>query len=68
MTLLLGGAPSSVMDKEEIILQRDVKIRKGSPSAMNVDQRGDHSMLMDPQPKRPFAKWVRGTNAVMWAS
>src|SRR6218665_966052 len=29
------------------------KIWKGGPSARNVAQRGDHSMLMDPQPKRP---------------
>src|SRR6218665_3994321 len=31
------------------------KIWKGGPSARNADQSGDHSMLMDPQPKRPFA-------------
>jgi len=31
------------------------KIWKGEPSARNAAQRGDHSMLMDPQPKRPFA-------------
>src|SRR6218665_2905099 len=31
------------------------KIWKGVPSARNAAQRGDHSMLMDPQPKRPFA-------------
>jgi len=31
------------------------KIWKGGPSATNAAQRGDHSMLMDPQPKRPFA-------------
>src|SRR6218665_1171243 len=31
------------------------KIWKGGPSARNAAQRGDHSMLMDPQPKRPFA-------------
>src|SRR6218665_2752877 len=32
------------------------KIWKGGPSARNAAQRGDHSMLMDPQSKRPFAK------------
>src|SRR6218665_3577620 len=31
------------------------KIWKGGPSGRNAAQRGDHSMLMDPQPKRPFA-------------
>src|SRR6218665_1744232 len=31
------------------------KIWKGGPSARNAAQRGDHSMLMYPQPKRPFA-------------
>src|SRR6218665_2471358 len=31
------------------------KIWKGGPSARNAAQRGDHSMLMDPQSKRPFA-------------
>src|SRR6218665_440782 len=31
------------------------KIWKGGPSARNAAQSGDHSMLMDPQPKRPFA-------------
>src|SRR6218665_2436431 len=30
------------------------KIWKGGPSARNATQRGDHSMLMDPQPKRAF--------------
>src|SRR6218665_1603874 len=31
------------------------KIWKGGPSVRNAAQRGDHSMLMDPQPKRLFA-------------
>src|SRR6218665_3149991 len=31
------------------------KILKGGSSARNVAKRGGHSMLMDPQPKRPFA-------------
>src|SRR6218665_2343222 len=31
------------------------KIWKSGPSARNTAQRGDHSMMMDPQPKRPFA-------------
>jgi len=31
------------------------RIWKGGPSARNAAQRGDHSMLMDSQPKRPFA-------------
>src|SRR6218665_491470 len=37
------------------------KIWKGRPSARNAAQRGDHSMLMDPQPKRPFAAKRTGT-------
>src|SRR6218665_3964934 len=31
------------------------KLWKGGPSARNAAQRGDHSLLMDPQQKWPFA-------------
>jgi len=47
--LLLRGAPSPVTDKEEG-LERDVKF--GSVDHQ-TSQRKDHSMLMDPQPKKP---------------
>src|SRR6218665_3901975 len=51
--LLLRGAPSSVTDKKKT--SERCQIWKGGPSARNEAQRGDHSMLMDPQPKKPFA-------------
>ena len=38
------------------------KIWKGGPSAGNAAQGGDHTMLMGPQPKKPFAAlWLNGS-------
>src|SRR6218665_2854716 len=50
--LLLRGAPSPVMDKEEG-LQKDVKLGKLG------HQTGDHSMLMDPQLKTLILLFIK---------
>src|SRR6218665_2668446 len=46
--------PAQSRTKKKDLRER-CKIWKGGPSARNAAQTGDHSMLMDPQSKRPFA-------------
>src|SRR6218665_1323650 len=54
--LLLRGAHSPVTAKEERV-EGNVKFGR----ARNAAQRGDHFMMMGPQPKRPFAaQWLNG--------